>query len=76
MENAQNLDVTRVLRSMPRGSRVVVTDVNGEACASRVEVCFPLDGGCLGGLAIFAAWAVLATWGARVLLAERLFTDV
>ena len=43
VENAQNLDTTEMQKKLPRGSRVIVTDVGSAALASRVEVCFLLQ---------------------------------
>lgn len=42
VENAHCLDVTALVRELPRGSRVFVRDSEG-AVASRVQVCFPLS---------------------------------
>ncbi len=65
MENAQSLDVTELSRRLPRGSRVVVTDVGdaARASASRVEVCFPLEERRRGTWFVVFCWTVLIAWG-------------
>lgn len=62
VENAQNLDTTEMQKKLPRGSRVIVTDVGSAALASRVEVCFLLQDRRKCACFVLTSWIVLLVW--------------
>lgn len=72
LENAQRLDATEMQQRLPRGSRVIVTDVGCAALASRIEVCFLLQDRRKCACFVLTSWIGLFVWVAVFLRDEML----